>query len=155
MKKLHYLIPMKFKSQAFFHHRHKLRPKCTILSLFRRELCGICYHGLRRCFFIQFVRLWFKRGKLDASLILSSFPYPTINQHCIVQILFKVACLEFTVLLVHFMNYCVVIVISAARFENTWPAHSANFKNGIKTGYDMNYMLINTTTMLKEKKVSR
>ena len=53
------------------------------------------------------------------------------------------------------MNYCVVRVISEARFENTWPAHSANFKNGIETGYDMNYMLINTTTMLKEEKISR
>ena len=32
------------------------------------------------------------------------------------------------------MNYSVYFrVISAAIFENTWPAHSANFKNEMKT----------------------
>ena len=29
---------------------------------------------------------------------------------------------------------CIVRVISAARFENTWPVHSANFENGMETG---------------------
>ena len=28
----------------------------------------------------------------------------------------------------------IVRVISAARFENTWPAYSANVKNGMDTG---------------------
>ena len=29
---------------------------------------------------------------------------------------------------------CIVRVISAARFENTWSVHSANFENGTETG---------------------
>ena len=73
------------------------------------------------------------------SYILSClpFPYPAIFQHSIVQILFLIAGLEFT-LRDHHINFARAFhelvyyrVISAARFENTWPEHSANFENGM------------------------
>ena len=44
------------------------------------------------------------------------------------------------ILLMHFMNilnYNVVSDISAPRFENTQPAHSANFENGMETGLNI------------------
>ena len=68
--------------------------------------------------------------------IMFAFSISRDIQHSIVQILFLIAGLEFTLcdhhnLLVLFMNYRVVRVISAARFENTWPAHSANFEYGM------------------------
>ena len=31
----------------------------------------------------------------------------------------------------------VIIIISAARFENTWPVHSANFENGKETALNI------------------
>ena len=69
-----------------------------------------------------------------------AFPYPAIIKHSTVQkypaFFVLNRWLEFTlcdhhILLVHFMNYRVVRVTYAARFENIWPAHSANFENGI------------------------
>ena len=53
----------------------------------------------------------FKREKLDTRLLLSLL-YVNIT--------------------------CIVRVISAARFENTWPVHSANFQNGMETGLNYN-----------------
>ena len=76
--------------------------------------------------------------KLAARLILSCllFPYPAIIQHCTVQKYpaFFVLSLEFTLRDHHILLVqCIVRVISAARFKNTWPAHFANFENEMKT----------------------
>ena len=46
------------------------------------------------------------------------------------------------------MNYCVVRVIFAARFENTWPAHSANFENGMETGLNILFSQIGKIIMI-------
>ena len=68
----------------------------------------------------------FKGEKLDAMLILSCllFPYPAIIQYSTVQ--------KYSEFSVEF-NFARAF-ISAARFENTWPVHSANFENGMETG---------------------
>ena len=75
-------------------------------------------------------------GKLDARLILSCllFSYPSIIQHSTVQ---KYPAYH-TLLEKHGFQ-CIVRVISAARsrFENTSPAHSANFENGMETGLNV------------------
>ena len=52
------------------------------------------------------------------------------------------------ILLVHFMNYCVVRFISASRFENMCPAHSANFENGMETGLNILFRQIGNIIMI-------
>ena len=61
--------------------------------------------------------------------------------------------LEFTlcdhhILLVHFMSYCVVRVISTVRFENTWSAHSAKFENGMETGQNILFSQIGNIILI-------
>ena len=79
-------------------------------------------------------------GNLAARLIISCliFPYPAIIQHNTVQkypaFFVLNRWLSFTLRDHHILLVqCIVRVISAARFENTWPAHSANFENGMET----------------------
>ena len=108
-----------------------------------RDFCSFPFFSWQLNILMTTGLMWFKREKFDASLLLSClpFPYPAIIQHSLVQ-----KCPEFSVLnrwlsvwfgvftlcdhhilRVHFMNYCLVRVISAARFENTLSAYSANF----------------------------
>ena len=75
------------------------------------------------------------------------FPYPAIIYHSTIQkypaffVLNRWISQWFGVYLTlssHFAHafyeiQCIVRVISAARFENTWPSHSANFEKEIET----------------------
>ena len=94
------------------------------------------------------IQTWKLAARLSISCLL--FPYPAIIQHSTVQkypacfVLNRWLLQWFGVYLTwssHFARafhelQCIVRVISAARFENTWPAHSANFENGIETGLE-------------------
>ena len=90
------------------------------------------------------IQTWKLAARLSISCLL--FPYPAIIQHSTVQkypacfVLNRWLLQWFGVYLTwssHFARafhelQCIVRVISAARFENTWPAHSA-FEKGMET----------------------
>ena len=46
-------------------------------------------------------------------------------------------------------NFCVVRAISAAKFENMWPAHSANFENGMKIQLNVLFSQVGNIKMIK------
>ena len=90
-------------------------------------------------------------GKLDARLILSfcQFAVSTsrvkLTQYSTEIVLIRWLSLWFKVTFMwssHFARafrelQCIVRVISAARFENTWFSHSANFENRMETGLNI------------------
>ena len=83
-------------------------------------------------------------GKLDARLILSCllFPYPAIIQNCTVQkypaffVLNRWLSLWFGVYLM-WLSHFARAFHKLELFENTWPAHSTNFENGMETGLNI------------------
>lgn len=72
--------------------------------------------------------------------IMFVFPYPVIIKHCLEQkcpvFLFK-SVLSLPCVIIAVLNYSVVKIIAAARFENTQPVHSANVENGMETGLNI------------------
>ena len=49
---------------------------------------------------------------------------------------------------------CIVRVNSAATFENTWPAHSANFENGMETGLNILFSQTGKIIMIELRLIS-